>query len=468
MAYSYNTTTKKVTVTATSTARALHDDIQSTFAGSTYMQYLIPNSGKIKDALYQFENGWTFLDSTSVNYMTTGGWITSDGNDKWTNIQAISGDTFTGIQTYIGQNGTVTNAVATGLPNQLLKVRNSGSDIASQSYTVYQRTQGKRYSQFTTTASSGGVDSIPLSISTDPLITISDGTLGAYSDLSITWASRQRSAFDGTSVQKYTLNGSHTNVVTTFTVNETIDASVPSSGKFAVGNSITQEIISYTGKGTNTFTGCTRAQDGTTAASYASGASLNTNVQTYVTTIKTTNSARRLTEAYNWIQYKLRSGSDIDSLAGGHIGQLTNALVSMPSSSSMTTSQGVWVEGFAAADANVITYTDNSNNTHTAPLSIAVTVNFDATVTSAGGQVAVFALDSTGYTDSTYTPAHISSTIINSAASGTSVSTSLTYSADIPVRVVVRAPGLQQYSLYTTITSAGLTVSAQNPSDSAY
>jgi len=72
MAYSYNTTTKKVTVTAASTARALHNDIQTTFAGSTYMQYAIPDSGAIKDGLYVFQNGWTFVDSTTVGYMTTG------------------------------------------------------------------------------------------------------------------------------------------------------------------------------------------------------------------------------------------------------------------------------------------------------------------------------------------------------------------------------------------------------------
>src|SRR5574340_674674 len=99
MAYVYDTTAKTCQVTATSTARALHDDIQTTFAGSTYMQYLIPDSGSIKDALYIFQNGWTFKDTTSRNYMTTGGWQTSDGNYKWTNIQAISGDSFTGIQT---------------------------------------------------------------------------------------------------------------------------------------------------------------------------------------------------------------------------------------------------------------------------------------------------------------------------------------------------------------------------------
>lgn len=392
MGYSYNTTSKQVTVTATSTARALHDDIQTTFAGSTYMQYLIPNSGSIKDALYIFQNGWTFADTTSRDYMTTGGWQSSDGNEKWTNLKGISGDDFTGIQTYIGQNGSVTNAVATGLPNQLLSVRTGGTDIDSQTYTLYQRTQGYQYSQFSTTASSGGVDTIPLTLKADSLITIDDSTLSGYSDLTITWGTFSKDAGDGAGAKTYNIS------------------------------------------------------------------------------IVTTNSSRTLAEIYNWVQYQLRQGTDIDSGAGTHIGQLTDALMTAGGTTaniSITTTTGVWIEGFTSADANKIIYTDSTGATHTPPASVAVVVNFDAAVASAGGQVSVFSLDGT-YTDATYTPAHIAGTLINEAASGTSASTSLTYSSDIPVRVVVRAPGLQQFSLYTTVTSSGLTVAAQTPVDGTY
>lgn len=47
-------------------------------------------------------------------------------------------------------------------------------------------------------------------------------------------------------------------------------AAFPSSGSITIGN----ESITYTGKSTNTLTGCTRARDGTTAAAYASGVSV--------------------------------------------------------------------------------------------------------------------------------------------------------------------------------------------------
>lgn len=389
MAISYNTTTKKITVTTTSTARALHDDIQTTFAGSTYMQYLIPDSGSIKDALYIFQNGWTFLDSTTIGYMTTGGWKDAAEDNIWTNVKCISGDTFTGIQLYYNQTGTPTDFGATGLVNCLLKVKDGGTDINSKAYTVYQRTFQKKYSQFSTTASAGGVDVIPLSISDDPLLTISSTTLSGYTDLSITWGSISRDAGDGA--------GS----------------------------------------------------------------------KTYGILIATTDASRTLTEIYNWVQWKLTSASDIDAGAGTHLGKLTDPLVDM-AGSTMTTKTGVWVEGFSSADANNIIYTDSSGGAHTPPLTVPVIVNFDAAVASAGGQVAVFALDTAGLTDATYTPANISSTLINTAASGTSASTTLTYTSDVPVRVVVRAPGYSQFSLYTTITSAGLTVASQNPADPAY
>ena len=47
-------------------------------------------------------------------------------------------------------------------------------------------------------------------------------------------------------------------------------AAFPTSGNITIGN----ESIAYTGKSTNTLTGCTRASDGTTAAAYASGVSV--------------------------------------------------------------------------------------------------------------------------------------------------------------------------------------------------
>jgi len=459
MAYSYNTTTKQITVTATSTVRAMYDDIQTTFAGSSFMQYPIPMSGSIKDGLYILANSWV-LASGSLGYLTTGGLIDTAIANRWTNVQTISGDSFTGIQLYYNQTGTPTNFAVTGLVNLLLPVRASGSDINSQMYTVYQRTFGRAYSQFSVTASAGGIDTVPLSNQADSQISLSQATVDAYSDLTIKWATIYRSAFDGASTTKYTLNGAHTNSVTTITVNESVDASVPSSGTLQIGS----EVISYTGKTTHTFTGCTRGQYYTTAASYVTLAALSTNMAAYGKLIQTTNSARRLSEAYQWHQSRLTKSTDIDALSGGHVGQLTPSLLSY--TGTMLTAQGVWIEGYSLTDANSISFTDNSGTVHAPPLTVNVGVTIDSSVV--GAQVQVVSLNTTGLTEATYTPSNIAGTIINQTSSGTTNAVSVVYTADTPVRVSCRKPGYQQFVLFTTIVSTGLAVTAQNPVDGTY
>jgi hypothetical protein len=459
VAISYNTSTKKVTVTATATARALHDDIQTVFAGSTYMQYLIPNSGKIKDGLYQFENAWTFLDATTVGYMTTGSWKDASGDNLWANIKSVSGDTFTGIQTYYNQTGTPYDFASTGLVNMILPVRATGTDVASKAVSVYSRPYGYTYSSFTTTATSDGlIDSFPLSVAADPQVVIAQATVDAYSDLSIAWATIFRSAFDGAAATKYTLDGAHNNSVTTITVNEAIDAGVSATGAIQIG----AEVITYTGKGAKTFTGCTRAAYRTTAASHLTAAAVSTNTKQYARVIKTTNASRRLSEIYQWERSQLTKATDIDVLEGGKIGKLTAPLVSY--TGTMVTVAGTWVEGFSSVDNNSITYTDSAAASHTAPLSVPVVVNVDA----ADFQVAVFELDEAGLTDATYVTTDIVSTIINTLSTSTAVSTSINYTADVPVRVIVRKAGYQQFSVYTTITSTGLNLSAITPTDPAF
>lgn len=69
------------------------------------------------------------------------------------------------------------------------------------------------------------------------------------------------------------INGSHTAAITTITVGDSDTTETdyteyfPSSGVLLVGD----EIISYTGKTNGTFTGCTRAAQGTTAAALTDG-----------------------------------------------------------------------------------------------------------------------------------------------------------------------------------------------------
>ena len=460
MAYSYNTTTKKITVTSSSSTRAMYVDVQTVFAWSTYMQYLMPMVWNIRDALYTFLNGWDLDTTTSLGYLYDGWLIDSAWDNKWTNAKTISGNDFTGIQLYYNQTWTPVNFGATWLINKLIKVRDAWADINAQAYTIYSRPYGSTYSQFTVTASSWWVDTIPLSVWTDAQVTLPQGTVDAYTDLSIAWATVYRSSFDGASTTKYTLNGAHTDIVTTITVNEAIHASVPSSWTLQIDG----EVISYTGKWANTFTGCTRGTNRTTAVSHLASASLSTNMFQYSRVIKTTSGSRRLSEIYQWVQSQLTKATEIDVLTSGKIGKLKDSLVSY--TGTMVTAQGVWVEWFSSVDNNSITYTDLSAWSHTSPLSVPVVVNIDTAII--GWQVTVFSLTTTGLSDATYTPANILATLINTTSSSEATSTSIIYTADVPVKVIVRKPWYAQFSLYTTITSSGLNVTSQNPVDTAY
>src|ERR1051326_6943869 len=71
-----------------------------------------------------------------------------------------------------------------------------------------------------------------------------------------------------TNAASTTLSGAHNNSITTLTVAST--TLFPSSGILLVDS----ELISYTGKTSGTFTGCTRAVESTTAASHSSGATV--------------------------------------------------------------------------------------------------------------------------------------------------------------------------------------------------
>jgi len=460
MAISYNTTTKEITVTAEATVLELYQDSMTVFSAEAYMQYLLPMQGNVKNALYTLINDYVFADADSWGYLTSSAIQDSAGDDIWTNVQTI-GSIAAGTTLYIDQDGTVTVAGDTGHINQLLLVREDGTDINSKNLSVYARLFQKTYDVFSTT---GGafISTVPLATGDDPLLTIAALTLDGYADLSITWGAIKRSAFDGDSTQEYTLDGAIDDDDTSVVVNEAIDVSVPASGYLQIGS----EVLAYSSWATKTFTISARGALSTTAAAHDDLAELSTNMQDYSILVKTTSSARRLTELYNWVQYQLLSEADIDSEEGGHIGRITPELLSMPSATSALTTTGVWIEGFSALDKNYLRFTDDDDVVHTPPTSVTVSVTTSAGVDE--GQLAIFELDTPGLDASTYTPANIVRSILNKEIASTTESTTLTYSADIPVRVVVRKAGYQQFELFTTIASTGLSVTALNPVDSAY
>lgn len=175
---------------------------------------------------------------------------------------------------------------------------------------------------------------------------------------------------------------------------------------------------------------------------------------------------KTLKETYNWVQRELLQATDIDDGAGTKLGKITSELVSF--TGSMITKQGVWVENFAAADANSIKYTDNAGALHTPPVSVAISVASTGGAGMEGGSVAVYQL-SAPYNAATYTPADIAGTLLSTTlnASG-AASASMTYVSDLYCLVRTRKAGFKPFEVGTTLTSAGLSVTALNEPDNIY
>jgi len=384
MALSYNYSTKVITVDATATLRAIYSDIQENFDDSGQMDDLIPLRADTP-TLFTLINGWTF-SSGSIQYITSAALQDDAGDNIWTNVQTL-GSIVAGTTLYIEQNGAVAwTAGTTGHINMLLKVRNAGTDIASKAFTVYARKAQQTYSSFATT---GGaiVSNCPLATASDPQLDIADGTIAAYTGLTITWGATTKDAGDGAGAQAYGV------------------------------------VINGGGK--------------------------------------------TLKEVYNWVQRELLQATDIDDGGGTKLGNITAELVSF--TGSMITKQGVWVEDFAAADANKIKYTDNNGVLHTPPVSIAISVVSTGAAGMENGRVAVYQL-SAAYNASTFNPAtDIAGTLLSTTlnASG-AASTSMTYTSDLYVLVRTRKAGYKPFEVGTTLTSAGLSVTALNEVDSVY
>jgi hypothetical protein len=173
-----------------------------------------------------------------------------------------------------------------------------------------------------------------------------------------------------------------------------------------------------------------------------------------------------LKEIYNWLQYQLLQATDIDAGVGEEIGKLVANLVSY--TGTMITNTGVFVENFAAADANSITYTDSNGASQSPPLTVPVAIASSAGSDASGASVAVYVLDG-AYNATTYTPANITSTLLDGTlgAAGTA-STSIVYTANLNCLVRIRKPGLKPAELGVTLTNAGLNATLVNEDDNIY
>ena len=86
-------------------------------------------------------------------------------------------------------------------------------------------------------------------------------------------------------------------------------------------------------------------------------------------------------QIYEFVQYKLRQNSDIDSGAGTHIGKITTTVVAFIGDTlytRMAIEGGVFIDNYQATDINRLVFTDDNGDLCTFPYTSALTMNFNS------------------------------------------------------------------------------------------
>jgi hypothetical protein len=86
-------------------------------------------------------------------------------------------------------------------------------------------------------------------------------------------------------------------------------------------------------------------------------------------------------QIYEFVQYKLRQGTDIDNGAGSVIGKTASSLLKFVGDT-LVTSNGVFIEDFASVDTNSIEFYDVTGTKRTYPFVAAGTISFNENLTS--------------------------------------------------------------------------------------
>lgn len=392
----------------------------------TPSEYSLINSWQIPDLSYRYLKGGAITDTTN--------------NDLWANVYSI-GTIASGSQLYIAQSGTV---LTTYWPQDhidvLVKVKASGTLIDSGNITVYNREYGKRYDHFEANVSTGGRTPIPLSTSTDLDNQTASGTVATWTDVTITFGDVSKELNPGfPKPYKVTVNcGGRTLSQVYERLKYVTRREATATLNSIEGRQYQKAVSSYSPEKTAPF--------GTFAGGKFFGArgvwienynvadvknfqliDANGDVQTPPNVVGIT--ATDVIAGYRVALYR-RSGSnivknDVVAAAGNNSGNST-----LVASTNIPTD--IPTAGTVIIGDDRYTYTSYTSATFT--LSTNLTKNY-----SAGTAI--------------YVP------FIEQQASGTTVSTTITYGgSDIPVRLVARKKGYKPFKVDSAITNVGLSI----------
>ena len=293
---------------------------------------------------FEFVDGWTPADSTTVNLFRDGGFAikNNDGSSAEEYVGVITlGEIGATDQVYYQQadGGSSTDVVLTGAVNQCVKVygdggglgiSNSSAEDTRSYFKIFVREYQKLYAQ--SQLSDIGVTTFtyqayrfPLANSADLKITHDDATVSTsapYTDMSITYYSTPQSRTIGASAYDFDI---------------IIDADVANDGNLPTAEQI-----------------------------------------------------------YEFVEWSLRQNSDIDAGAGTVIGKTASSLLKFVGDT-LVTSTGVFIDQFSETDINRIEFYDNTGVKRTFPFVAAGAINFnDNLVNDSGAIYRMFFTDANG------------------------------------------------------------------------
>lgn len=451
MAITLNYTNKTISIDSAYTMVEFYSSLMDTFDELAQMDDDIPIKYNTPTE-FELINGWEFLSDSVVQYLSGGSVIVNKdgGNDVWANIYTL-GTIVSGTDIYVVQDGSaLTSFWTSGHIDILVKVVSGGTAIDSRILTIMAREWGNKFDHFQITIpATGGRNAIPMATETDLNNATSVATIAALTGLSITFGSISRDLGNGNGSQSY-------------------DVEIDCGG---LGLDDVYEWLKY-----KTYDGASGTLNGANAYAY-----------------KSANAA-----------YAEVKAAPFGTYAGGVF----------------FGARGVWITNYDAGDANSFQLIDASGATQsppvTVPISVGSVVSGDRVavyrLTGAGGDIDTAEYTVSGAHDTTDTTLTVSVSIssdtpsagivrvdgnrhaytsfagavftldgtlgiaysggedvyvpfIDETAAGTSVSTSITYSSNVPVLVRVRVYGILPFEVETTITSAGLSVSAIRTED---
>jgi hypothetical protein len=453
--FSINFGAKTVTwvgTTGTYTTEALFEYLSDLMDDLANLDDDVPMDSATPQA-YSIINGWQF-GATVFEHLTGGGITDTTNDDLWTNLVTL-GDLVAGQQIYVVQDGTeITPWWGPGALDVLIRVKQGGSLIDSGRVAVFARDWGNTFDVAVADLSKGAQQPVAIVTSDDIYNSTAVATVDGWNDITVTFGAVSKDLNNGSGARSY-------------------DVVVNCGGRRL---SQVYERLKAITRHNSGFT-----VDGAAGEVY-----------------------RRADDTYLEIK-----AAPFGTFAG----------------TSFFGARGVWIENYSALDAKNFQLTDASGATQAPPNVVPVVVSGLV----AGDSVAVFRLDGDGgaivkdeyaaaagndtgngtltvktaiagdvpsagvvrigpsdfypYTarsGSTFTlsgtltddyaeDADVYVPLILTTASGATASTTLIYSTDIPVRVVVRryavGAAIKPFASPATVTSAGMGVTAIRTAD---